>query len=162
MMLRFLACRVGVLRRSASVSIQGNDLKRGAWINLDGTVYEVVDFQHARSCKRGGLVQAEIRKLQGGSKITKRFRSKGERIEQVIADEVRNHQILEMTARTVTLMNTRTFDQRIVERSLLPGGNLVTVGMVVTVHVSGETVRCSIRVYVYVVCDAHNAVPWYI
>ena len=74
-------------------SLQGNDLKKGMLIKIDGDIFVVLGKDHARSGKGGGFVQATIRNIRGGSKITKRFRSKGDKIEEVVVDDKADYQV---------------------------------------------------------------------
>ena len=130
-----------VLRRFAS--IHANELKKGSFISLDDSIYEVVGKQHVRSGKGGAFIQAEIRNLKGGSKITKRFRSRGEKIDEVVVDENSDYQVLEKSDTALTLMHTATFEQITIDRALV-GNGLLTEGMVITVLSSQGQVSTSI------------------
>lgn len=126
-------------------SIQGNDLKKGVLIELDGNVFEVLKTQHVRSGKGGAFVQADIRNLKGGSKVTKRFRSKGEKINEIVLDEVADFQVLEKTETSLTLMHTTTFEQTTIDRSLV-GDGILMEGMVLNVSFSeGQVSRSSTK-----------------
>eukprot|EP00591_Stephanopyxis_turris_P017395 CAMPEP_0195536758 /NCGR_PEP_ID=MMETSP0794_2-20130614/46668_1 /TAXON_ID=515487 /ORGANISM="Stephanopyxis turris, Strain CCMP 815" /LENGTH=184 /DNA_ID=CAMNT_0040670269 /DNA_START=4 /DNA_END=555 /DNA_ORIENTATION=- len=129
-------------------SIQGNDLKKGVLIELDGNVFEVLKTQHVRSGKGGAFVQADIRNLNGGSKVTKRFRSKGEKINEIVLDEVADFQVLEKTETSLTLMHTTTFEQTTIDRSLV-GDGILMEGMVLNVSFSeGQALQVKLPTYV--------------
>ena len=131
-----VASRVlGLADRRCFAAVQGNDLKKGMLIKIDDGIFQVSGLQTVRSGKGGAFVQAEVKNIRGGSKTTQRFRSKGEKIEEVVIDDVSDYQVLEVTKTAVTLMHTTTFEQQMVDRSLF-GDSVVIEGSVVNVSSS--------------------------
>ena len=59
-----------------------NDLKNGMTLNLDGQLWNVIEFQHVKPGKGGAFAQVEMRNLRNGSKLNERFRS-ADKVEKV-------------------------------------------------------------------------------
>ncbi len=55
------------------------DFKRGLKIEIDGTPYEIIEFQHFKPGKGGAMVRTKLRNLLNGKVIDNTFRS-GEKV----------------------------------------------------------------------------------
>ena len=64
-------------------AITTNDLKNGITLNLDGTLYTVVEFQHVKPGKGGAFVRTRLRNLKTGNMLDRTFNA-GIRVEQAI------------------------------------------------------------------------------
>ncbi|MHB0938248.1 MAG: elongation factor P [Armatimonadota bacterium] len=89
------------------------DFKNGLTIELDGDVYQIVEFQHVKPGKGGAFVRTKLRNLRVGSVIDKTFRA-GERIE-VARVERRPLQFLYKAGDDFVFMDNETFDQTTLE-----------------------------------------------
>ena len=49
------------------MSVSTNDLKRGMTLELDGTLYQIIEFQHVKPGKGGAFVRTKLRNLKTGS-----------------------------------------------------------------------------------------------
>ncbi|MBK9178372.1 MAG: elongation factor P [Acidimicrobiales bacterium] len=90
-------------------SITTNDLKNGMTLDLDGTLFTVVGFQHVKPGKGGAFVRTTLKNARTGAVIDRTFRA-GEKVEQAILDK-RDMQFLYREGDDVVFMDTTTYDQ---------------------------------------------------
>jgi elongation factor P len=55
------------------VSVSTNDLKRGMTLDLDGTLYQVIEFQHVKPGKGGAFVRTKLRNVRTGAVTDRTF-----------------------------------------------------------------------------------------
>ena len=55
------------------MSVSTNDLKNGMTLDLDGTLFQVVEFQHVKPGKGGAFVRTKLRNLKTGAVIERTF-----------------------------------------------------------------------------------------
>ena len=89
--------------------ISTNQFKNGKHIDVDGTVYRIVEFQHVKPGKGGAFVRTKLKALESGAVVDKTFRA-GEKMPRV-RTEVKNVTYLYNDGSDVHLMDTETFDQ---------------------------------------------------
>jgi elongation factor P len=89
--------------------ISTNQFKNGMHIDVDGTVYRIVEFQHVKPGKGGAFVRTKLKALESGAVVDKTFRA-GEKMPRV-RTEVKNVTYLYNDGSDVHLMDTETFDQ---------------------------------------------------
>ncbi|MHB9130090.1 MAG: elongation factor P [Armatimonadota bacterium] len=86
-----------------------SDFKNGLTIELDGEVYQIVEFQHVKPGKGGAFVRTKLRNMRLGTTIERRFNA-GERIEVARVD--RNAlQYLYQSGDEYVFMDNETFEQ---------------------------------------------------
>ena len=90
-------------------AISTNDLKNGITLNLDGTLYTVVEFQHVKPGKGGAFVRSRLRNLRTGNMLDRTFNA-GVKVEQAIL-ETRDMQFLYKDGDEYVFMDTETYDQ---------------------------------------------------
>ena len=54
-------------------AISTNDLKNGVSLNIDNTLYTVVEFQHVKPGKGGAFVRTKLRNLRTGNMLERTF-----------------------------------------------------------------------------------------
>lgn len=54
---------------------QITDLKRGVCVEIDGSPYQVVDYQHVKVARQAGMMTTKLKNLVTGSIIEKTFKS---------------------------------------------------------------------------------------
>ena len=91
------------------MSISTNQLKSGNHVEVDGTVYKVIEFQHVNPGKGAAFVRTKLRRASDGAVIDKTFRA-GEKLRSV-RSEGRNMQFLYADGDGAHFMNTETYDQ---------------------------------------------------
>ena len=89
--------------------ISTNQFKNGNHIDVDGTVFKIVEFQHVKPGKGGAFVRTKLRRVSDGNVIDKTFRA-GEKFRSV-RTEVQKLQFLYSDGQDAHFMNNETFDQ---------------------------------------------------
>ncbi|MFQ5846412.1 MAG: elongation factor P [Candidatus Methylomirabilales bacterium] len=89
--------------------ILSNDLRSGTKIELDGTPYLVVEYQHHKPGKGGAMVRTKLRNLRSGALIDRTFRP-DEKLAPAPLEE-RTAQFLYRQGEHYTFMDVETYDQ---------------------------------------------------
>ncbi len=89
--------------------VSTNDFHNGLTIELEGTVYQIIDFQHSKMGRGGALVKTKLRNIENGGIIEKTFRS-GEKVERAHVEQ-RAKQYLYRDGENYVFMDTETFEQ---------------------------------------------------
>ncbi len=85
------------------------DFRNGMTIEMDGTLYNIVYFQHVKPGKGGAFVRSRLKNLKTGAVVEKTFRA-GEKVEQAMLDK-RKMQYLYEEGGSYHFMDNETFDQ---------------------------------------------------
>lgn len=85
------------------------DFKNGITIEMDGTLYTIVYFQHVKPGKGGAFVRTRLKNLKTGQVMEKTFRA-GEKVELAILDKHRM-QYLYGEGPNAVFMDTETYEQ---------------------------------------------------
>jgi elongation factor P len=97
--------------------ISTNQFKSGNHIEVDGTVFKVVEFQHVKPGKGGAFVRTKLRRASDGAAIDRTFRA-GEKF-RAVRTEARRMQFLYADGADAHFMDTGSFEQIAVpERTL--------------------------------------------
>jgi elongation factor P len=97
--------------------ISTNQFKNGNHIEVDGTVYKVLEFQHVNPGKGAAFVRTKLRRASDGNVIDKTFRA-GEKFRS-IRTEVRRMQFLYADGTDAHFMDSDSFEQITVPQSQL-------------------------------------------
>jgi elongation factor P len=89
--------------------ISTNQLKNGNHIDVDGTIFKVLDFQHVKPGKGGAFVRTKLRRASDGNVIDRTFRA-GEKFRSVHT-ESRKMQFLYTDGTDAHFMDSETFEQ---------------------------------------------------
>ena len=54
------------------MSVSTNDLKNGMTLDLDGTLFQVIEFQHVKPGKGGAFVRTKLRNVKTGAVIERK------------------------------------------------------------------------------------------
>src|SRR3954467_9651362 len=84
--------------------ISTNQFKNGNHIEVDGTVFKVLEFQHVKPGKGGAFVRTKLRRAADGAVIDKTFRA-GEKF-RAVRTEVRKMQFLYADGTDAHFMDT--------------------------------------------------------
>ncbi|MCD9623200.1 elongation factor P [Rhabdothermincola salaria] len=90
-------------------TITTNDLKNGMTLELDGGLFEVVEFQHVKPGKGGAFVRTTLRNVRSGATVDRTFRA-GEKVERAMIDK-RDMQFLYRAGDDYVFMDSTTYDQ---------------------------------------------------
>jgi len=91
------------------VPISTADFRTGLTIEYDGSIFQIIEFQHVKPGKGGAFVRSRLRNLRTGAVIDKTFRA-GERMEQAVIRRL-PMQYLYRAGDDYVFMDTETFDQ---------------------------------------------------
>ena len=89
--------------------ISTNQFKNGMHIELEGSVWRIVEFQHVKPGKGGAFVRTKLRNLDSGAVVDKTFRA-GEKFPRVFT-EVKAMQYLYDDGSQTVFMDEETFEQ---------------------------------------------------
>jgi elongation factor P len=89
--------------------ISTNQFKNGTHIEVDGSIYRIMEFQHVKPGKGGAFVRTKLRRADDGSVIDKTFRA-GEKFRPV-RTETRKMQYLYDSGDAAVFMDTRDYEQ---------------------------------------------------
>ena len=89
--------------------ISTNQLKNGNHIEVDGTIFKVLDFQHVKPGKGGAFVRTKLRRASDGNVIDRTFRA-GEKFRSVHT-EARKMQFLYADGTDAHFMDEQSFEQ---------------------------------------------------
>ena len=89
--------------------VSTNEFKTGMHIELEGSVWRIVDFQHVKPGKGGAFVRTKVKSINSGSVVDKTFRA-GEKFPRVYT-EVKNMQYLYDSGDEVVFMDEQNYEQ---------------------------------------------------
>jgi elongation factor P len=91
------------------VSVSTNDLKNGMTLDLDGTLFSVVEFQHVKPGKGGAFVRTKLRNVKTGAVVERTFNA-GIKVGLAILDR-REMQFLYREGDSLIFMDLETYEQ---------------------------------------------------
>jgi elongation factor P len=97
--------------------ISTNQFKNGNHIEVDGTVFKILEFQHVKPGKGGAFVRTKLRRASDGAVIDKTFRA-GEKFRSV-RTEARKMQFLYADGTDAHFMDTQSYEQMTIPESTL-------------------------------------------
>ena len=89
--------------------ISTNQFKNGMHVDVDGTVFKIVEFQHVKPGKGGAFVRTKLKRADDGAVIDKTFRA-GEKFRPV-RTETRRVQFLYADGTDAHFMDLENYDQ---------------------------------------------------
>jgi elongation factor P len=96
--------------------ISTNQFKNGTHIEVGGTVFKIVEFQHVKPGKGGAFVRSKLKRVDDGAVIDKTFKA-GEKFRPV-RTETRKMQYLYESGENVVLMDNSSYDQVEIPKAL--------------------------------------------
>jgi elongation factor P len=97
--------------------ISTNQFRNGSHIDVDGTVYKILEFQHVKPGKGGAFVRTRLRRASDGAVIDRTFRA-GEKFRPV-RTEVRRMQFLYSDGADAHFMDSESYEQLTIPVSAL-------------------------------------------
>ena len=85
------------------------DFRKGLKIEIDGTPFEIIEFQHFKPGKGGAMVRTKLRNILNGRVLDNTFRA-GEKVERPNL-ESRDMQFLYHEGEQLVFMDMTTYDQ---------------------------------------------------
>src|ERR671933_745817 len=89
--------------------VNTNQFKNGMHIELDGSVWRIVEFQHVKPGKGGAFVRTRLKNLGSGAVVDRTFRA-GEKMPRVHT-ETKSVQYLYDSGDEVIFMDTGNYEQ---------------------------------------------------
>ncbi|MEA2475143.1 MAG: elongation factor [Thermoleophilaceae bacterium] len=89
--------------------ISTNQFKNGVHIDVEGTIFKVVEFQHVKPGKGGAFVRTKLKRTTDGNVIDRTFRA-GEKFRPV-RTETRKMQFLYADGTDAHFMDVETYEQ---------------------------------------------------
>jgi elongation factor P len=113
------SCSQGTLpaRYPRGPMITTNQFKNGTHIDVDGTVFKVVEFQHVKPGKGGAFVRTKLKRTTDGAVIDRTFRA-GEKFRPV-RTETRKMQYLYSDGSDAHFMDSESYEQVAIPESTL-------------------------------------------
>ena len=97
--------------------ISTNQFRNGNHIDVDGTVFKIVEFQHVKPGKGGAFVRTKLRRASDGAVIDRTFRA-GEKFRPV-RTEVRRMQFLYRDGADAHFMDSESYEQLVIPEATL-------------------------------------------
>jgi elongation factor P len=97
--------------------ISTNQFRNGSHIDVDGTVFKILEFQHVKPGKGGAFVRTRLRRAADGAVIDRTFRA-GEKFRPV-RTEVRRMQFLYSDGADAHFMDSESYEQLTIPVSAL-------------------------------------------
>jgi elongation factor P len=89
--------------------VSTNQFKNGMHVDVDGTVFKLVEFQHVKPGKGGAFVRTKLKRVGDGAVIDRTFRA-GEKFRPV-RTETRRMQFLYTDGTDAHFMDSESYDQ---------------------------------------------------
>jgi elongation factor P len=97
--------------------ISTNEFRNGSHIDVEGTIFKIVEFQHVKPGKGGAFVRTKLRRASDGNLIDRTFRA-GEKFRPV-RTEVHNMQFLYKDGTDAHFMDSETYEQLTIPETTL-------------------------------------------
>src|SRR6266516_2179134 len=118
------------------MSVSTNDLKRGMTLELDGVLFQVIDFQHVKPGKGGAFVRTKLRNVKNGAVVDRTFNA-GVNVGLAIVER-REMQYLYRDGDDFVFMDTQSYEQIAVPADVVAGAaNYLVEGATAMVAVHG-------------------------
>src|SRR6201994_1287228 len=99
--------------------ISTNQFRNGTHIDVDGTIYKIMEFQHVKPGKGGAFVRTRLRRASDGAVIDRTFRA-GEKFRPV-RTEVRSMQFLYRDGTDAHFMDSESYEQLTIPEGAIAG-----------------------------------------
>jgi elongation factor P len=100
--------------------ISVTDLRNGTKVEMDGVLWECLEYQHQKIGRGGAKVVAKFRNLDTGAIVERTFNS-GEKLQDIFID-YRTMQFLYSDGESFTFMDTETYEQPTLTRKQIGEG----------------------------------------
>jgi elongation factor P len=97
--------------------ISTNQFRNGSHIDVEGTIFKILEFQHVKPGKGGAFVRTRLRRASDGAVIDRTFRA-GEKFRPV-RTEVRRMQFLYQDGSDAHFMDSESYEQLTIPESTL-------------------------------------------
>ncbi|KAJ0407929.1 hypothetical protein ATCC90586_006301 [Pythium insidiosum] len=130
--------------------INGNQVRTGMALEIDGRIYRVMKSQHVKPGKGGAYVQCDLKEIKTGSKTSRRFRA-AESVAKAPLGPDQHFQYLYRDGDKLVLMHNTSYEQMEVPQDLFTPRQLdfLTEGMNLSLQiVEGEVLWANMPEYI--------------
>jgi len=121
-----------------------NELKNGMVLNLDGQLWNIIDFQHVKPGKGGAFVRTKLKNVLSGKVVDRTFNA-GVKIETAQVDK-RDMQYLYKDGDDWVFMDTTNYDQITINNATVGDASNYMFEIQVPLFINqGEKVRVDTR-----------------
>jgi elongation factor P len=121
------------------MALSTNDLKNGMTLQLEGGLFQVVEFQHVKPGKGGAFVRTTLKNVRSGAVVDRTFRA-AEKVEQARLDK-REMQYLYRDGDDYVFMDNSSYDQIHVAPSVLgDSAHFLVEGMTAILQMFGDEI----------------------
>ena len=113
-----------------------NDLKNGMCLDIEGTLWTVIEFQHVKPGKGPAFVRTKMRQIESGRVIDNTF-SAGHKIDPVRIEN-REYQYLYQEPESYVFMNNETYEQVNIPLKMVEKPGFLQEGMIVNILFHAE------------------------
>jgi elongation factor P len=99
------------------LNISTNDMRPGQTLDLDGSLFNIVNYQHVKPGKGQAFVKTKLKNVRTGAVVDKNFRA-DEKVSLAVVDK-REMQYLYEDAAGLVFMDNESFEQTHVDPGLL-------------------------------------------
>ena len=99
------------------MAISTNDMRPGQTLEIDGTLFTILEYQHVKPGKGQAFVKTKLRNLKSGGVVDKTFRA-DEKVNLAVLDK-REMQYLYEDEAGLVFMDNESYDQMHVDAALL-------------------------------------------
>jgi elongation factor P len=107
------------LQRGRSTIISTNQFKNGNHIEVEGTIFKILEFQHVKPGKGGAFVRTKLRRAADGAVIDRTFRA-GEKF-RAVRTEARKMQFLYGDGTDAHFMDESSYEQLAIPEESVAG-----------------------------------------
>ena len=116
------------------MSVSTNELKRGMTLDLEGSLFQIIEFQHVKPGKGGAFVRTKLRNLKSGAVVDKTFNA-GVDVGLAIVER-HEMQYLYRDGPAFVFMDTESYDQHHVPEEIVgDAASFLTEGSTATVAI---------------------------
>jgi elongation factor P len=114
-----------------------SDFRNGLVLKWNNDLWQIIEFLHVKPGKGGAFVRTKLKNVRNGKVVDNTFRA-GEKVDTARVER-RGHQFLYEDDMGLHFMNTDTYDQIVLQPSLVEGRRFIKEGGMVDVLVHAET-----------------------
>lgn len=116
-----------------------SEIKNGICIDLNGKLFQVIEFQHVKPGKGPAFVRTKIKQIETGKVLDHTF-SAGHKID-IVRIESRDYQYLYQEGTNYVFMNTQNYEQVNIPAEMIEKPEFLTEGMICNIlfHAEEET-----------------------
>ena len=100
--------------------VAAGDFKNGLTVEIDGNIYQIMEFQHVKPGKGAAFVRSKLKNVETGQVVERTFRA-GEKVAKAMLDR-REMQYLYKEGADFVMMDLETYEQLPVAESAIGDG----------------------------------------